>query len=216
LVLFLVEHGAGLERKDYRMRTALTRAVRKSHWDIAKYLTEKGANVNTQMKFGQTPLFHVVWFSKTAFIDLLLDYGADTNLATHKPYPNLAPIHVASMQGNFDVLRKLVEFGANVNAKCENGTTPLMTAAAAGNLLIVEYLTSPSINAAINIKRKESDGHVAIEEAAIHGHKKIVKLLSTRGARTKNRWGLYKHPIWRAIGDRDWRTAKILSRPGRQ
>ena len=49
-------------------------------------------------------------------------------------------LHQAASEGHLEVVRLLVENGANVNARDENGRTPLFRAADEGHLDIVRLL----------------------------------------------------------------------------
>lgn len=55
-------------------------------------------------------------------VRLLIDKGADVNLATKKGY---TPIMVAAMNGHKDILSYLIQKGANVNAITKDGRTAL-------------------------------------------------------------------------------------------
>ncbi len=69
--------------------TALVLATKKQHYPLAKRLLELGANPKLSDKQGNGPLHHAVKAdSAQAFIELLLEYGADLNqrnLNSHTP-----------------------------------------------------------------------------------------------------------------------------------
>jgi ankyrin len=52
----------------------------------------------------------------------LLEKNANVNAATKKG--NTA-LHIASLAGQLDVVKLLVQFGANVDCRSQNGFTPL-------------------------------------------------------------------------------------------
>lgn len=89
----------------------------------------------------------------------------------------------AAFSGDYPEVKRLLENGANVNAKRENGITALMGAALEGHQEIVELLLA---------KEAEVDakvyffGHVggatACDLASQKGYKDIVKLLVRAGA----------------------------------
>ena len=55
---------------------------------------------------------------------MLLDHGADPNVRTPL-YGHATPLHHASQSGRIDIARLLLEHGASVEVKDEDGRTPL-------------------------------------------------------------------------------------------
>ena len=52
----------------------------------------------------------------------------------------------AASCGQYGVMQKLISAGADVNAKCVNGETPLMNAASVGNVQIIKLLLEKGAN----------------------------------------------------------------------
>lgn len=72
-------------------------------------------------------------------IRLFLEYDANINI--QRNYDNdRTPLLLACNEGNVEVVKILIENGADVNLIDRNGTTPLMTAVSSGNIDIVEIL----------------------------------------------------------------------------
>jgi len=55
---------------------------------------------------------------------------------------NTNPIARAAFTGNLEIIRLLVEKGANMEVPTENGNTALMWASFVGNAVVAEYLIS--------------------------------------------------------------------------
>ncbi len=73
---------------------------------------------------------------------------------------------------------KLLEKGANVNVKDENGYAPLMWAAFYGNTTIVQIL----IDRGADLDLKTKSGGTALKLAEIRGYINTAKLLKQHGA----------------------------------
>jgi ankyrin repeat protein len=86
---------------------------------------------------------------------LLVDCQISPNdFGTHLP-----PLHVALNKGNTELMKKLLDNGADVNAKkSEDGNTGLHIAAEQGNKMIVDLLLKK--NADVNLKNKKGDSAV--------------------------------------------------------
>ena len=90
----------------------------------------------------------------------------------------VAALMRAAMIGHTHAVRALLERGADVNGRDENGRTPLMEAAFGGHVDTLELLLLR--NADVNARDK--DGWTALMEAASKGHTKAVKALLHGGA----------------------------------
>ena len=79
----------------------------------------------------------------------------------------------------------LVKRGAEINARNQKGTTPLMMAAANGHLEIVKALAS--LGGQVNARN--NNGATALMVAAFGGHLEVVKLLLSLGSELNARTG---------------------------
>ena len=69
-----------IEQTDSKYNTLLTLSVKYHCFEIFKFLIEKGANINTQNIYLNTPLHYAFASKLYKFIDLLIINGADENL----------------------------------------------------------------------------------------------------------------------------------------
>jgi ankyrin repeat protein len=99
-------------------------ACEQGHLEVAKFLHSIGADVNSTIEIGHTPL-HVVaqrqGGNKLPMCKFLHSVGADVNARRHG---GITPLMFVG--GDFRVARFLYSVGANVNAQDDKGRTPLM------------------------------------------------------------------------------------------
>ena len=136
LIRALVEAGANVNANEYVR--PLTIAIGFENLEVLRYLIEKGADVNAQGCIHRNqnarsfppnchfvPLIQaIVDVHNEAIIHLLLDRNADVN-ANHKGTNVLS---YAVRISTPEIVRALLEKGANVNAQTPHGFTPLMFA----------------------------------------------------------------------------------------
>ncbi len=106
----------------------------KGRADVLKLLLENGANPDTKIANGHTPLMsaahsaHIPYADSIGTVRLLLDAGLDPKATTKD---GATPIHEAARSGGplaGAVIRLLADAGADVDAVQKDGLTPLMMA----------------------------------------------------------------------------------------
>jgi ankyrin repeat protein len=151
--------------------------------DFIKVLIAAGADVNARTRevppsrrwlyslgdvswvdfTGQTPFLRAALSADTATMKLLVQHGADPNLATPAGTTPLmaaagvnwvvAQTYTESKQAQLDAVRLCLELGADVNAANSMGLTPLLGAANRGSNEIIELLVARG--ARLDIRDKE-------------------------------------------------------------
>lgn len=89
----------------------------------------------------------------------LIQHGAEINCST---LTGATPLHTAADNGNFDAIKILLIYGADVNSVYQsNGRTALHLAAFVGNLKCVKKL----IKSGAGILLEDRNGHTALDLA---------------------------------------------------
>jgi len=113
------------------------------------------------------------------------------------------PLHFASREGQMEMVRLLIEHGADVNAQIDtyqnySGTTSLHLAAAYGHKSVVELLLANGAD----INRRDGEGNTALHRAlGIKTCDDVVELLITSGADVNARNEAGETPLHTAV---DW------------
>jgi ankyrin repeat protein len=130
-------------RDDSNGFTPLHWAVIAGRTNLVFWLIEKGADVNAVDPFGMTPLHKSAVFNRVPCAEALVAHGANVSVFGRKYGAlRLEPIHLASEEGQTDMIKFLLSHGADVNAPTEgaNRITSLHFAAAKGRTAAVEAL----------------------------------------------------------------------------
>ncbi len=112
---------------------ALSLASFFGHFEIAKKLIERGADVNLVATNASkiSPIHAATASSDVKLIRLLLSNEADINAPQDGGY---RPIHSAASHGNLDLLKLFLHFYADINVKTDEGITPLAFAMENGHI----------------------------------------------------------------------------------
>jgi len=163
IIKYLVEHGADTNKQNLKGNIPLHVAGEKGYENIVKYLVEHGADINKQNNNGLTPLDIAKRMKNEKIVEYLEgenkksndfknalkqgDLSSVENLIQRGARVNKewedgdTPLSIAICNENLDLIKYLVEHGANINQKYgKDDDTPLHDAVIMGNKNIVKYL----------------------------------------------------------------------------
>ena len=143
-------------------------ALRNEHSLMARSLIHAGVNINSQDRFGWTPIAYCTAKGDRETARLLLEMGADINLGV--------PLLRAAIKGDIKLVEFLLDNGANAAIQ-RHYLTPLMAASTRGNRKLVELL----LDRGAVIDTGGAFGS-ALVCAAESGASEVVTLLIRRGA----------------------------------
>jgi len=176
-VKYLVDNGAEVNLVGgQRRRTVFQEAAEVGNFEIVQYLVEKGANINAEDSEQYTALHRASIAMNSNVVKFLVKKGSDANVAgglRRRPV-----LQDAALRGGFEIVKCLIENGANVTAQDSEGYTALHRAMLTYQLNVVEYLLQHGAD--IELRggpRQETPLHVAARKG-----KYMVKLLVNNGA----------------------------------
>ncbi len=108
-------------------------------------------------------------FTNTA---LAVNDSPITNQIAAVAVKGATPLCTAISKGEFEIVKKFVEYGCDVNER-SNGMTPLMVAARYNNIEIMEYLISKGAD----VNAKAENGFTALKYAELSKAQEAVDYL---------------------------------------
>ena len=161
----MLEKGVDINYGDVDNTSALAVSIMNKQYTFAKFLIDRGADVNIAGSYGRTPLYAIIDMRNE-------DYAALPNRKTEDSLPTL------------DLMKALLDRGANLNATLTAflpgrsgmdfgdttlgvGTTPLMRAARAGDTAAIRMLLDKGADPKLTTK----DGNTAFMLASGVGYR---------------------------------------------
>lgn len=123
----LLRHGANPNAKNMHGGTALHQAASQGAVKVMELLLANRAEVNAATNDGYTPLHGAVSYGKIgarrSAVELLLKTGANANAKTSRD--GETPFHKAISRGDVEIVKLLLDYGADVNTVSKSGVTSL-------------------------------------------------------------------------------------------
>jgi len=145
MALLLIKEGADVNLKANNGTTALLLAAMRSY-EVTTLLLSKGADISARSDNGAGAFTNCTMgiirgWVKTDLAELLLSKGAETEEHnTSDYYGGYTPLFWAVDDNNEALVKFLIDHGANVNARANNGKTPLAIASQGGYESIIKLL----------------------------------------------------------------------------
>uniref|UniRef100_A0A8D8UUR8 Ankyrin repeat and KH domain-containing protein 1 n=1 Tax=Cacopsylla melanoneura TaxID=428564 RepID=A0A8D8UUR8_9HEMI len=173
LALLLIERGANIEEVNDEGYTPLMEAAREGHEEMVCVLLQKGAKINAHTEETQeTALTLACCGGFLDVADFLLKNGANIELGAS------TPLMEAAQEGHLELVRYLLDAGAQVHAKTQTGDTALTYACENGHTDVADLLLSYGAN----LEHESEGGRTPLMKACRAGHLCTVQFLISKNA----------------------------------
>jgi len=180
MVSYLLENGASLDEQNLNGITALHWACEKNQYSTIELLLKAGANANLTDTTGFTALHKAAKAGNLKMVELLVELGnADVNKDASKTLPSFPVIlHEAVINGHEEVVKFLLDHGANVDQINHEGRTALHRAVLKNHSAIAQCL----VDYLADINIVDANKRTPLHWAAFFGFTECFKILVDNGA----------------------------------
>ncbi|CAL1532640.1 unnamed protein product [Lymnaea stagnalis] len=209
IVRLLLLHNADINAQSSAGNTPLHYGACGGFKEVVQELLLHGANVEIHNENGHTPLMEAASAGHVEVARILLEHGAGIN--THSNEFKESALTLACYKGHLDMVKFLLEAGADQEHKTDEMHTALMEASMDGHVEVARLLldsgaqvnmpadsfespltlaacgghielASLLIERGANIEEVNDEGYTPLMEAAREGHEDMVALLLSQGA----------------------------------
>jgi len=198
IVALLLDRGANVSLKNNEGETPLTVAERAKRLDIVRLLREAGGT-------SSVTIFEAAKLGDVSAVRRLLDENGSLVNLPDTGF-GATPLHWAALRGHVEVVRVLLEKGADASIRNTDGETPLQVAERAKRTEVVQLLRGRgtqssasftdavrdgdlpkvqqllSANPALLNQKDGAFGATPLHWAALRGHAEVVRFLVAQGA----------------------------------
>lgn len=127
IIEMLIDYGADIHSTGMFGETCVHCAARFNYVELVKLLLARGSDLYATDDQGRYPIHctGMTIYNTTNMVKYLLTEAGKKEDVNLKDFVGRTPIHEAGYMGNLEAMRALAEHGADVNAKSNEGNTPL-------------------------------------------------------------------------------------------
>lgn len=176
VVRMLAQHleEVGLDGRDDDGMEPLHYAAEFGHEDVVTFLLGKGAPANNMSNNGKTPFMLASRGGHAGVAQLLLEHVGEEGL-DEGDVSGKTPIHLAAEEGHVPMVTFLLDKGMGPSSVDDEERTPLMLAAAKGQMGVVHTLVQHTGGQGLD--EQDSDGWTAMHHAVSKNRADVVRLL---------------------------------------
>jgi ankyrin repeat protein len=145
---------------------------------VRERLADDPAGIHSHSEDGWTPLHLAAFFGHRATVEFLLEQGAALSVKSQNRMENL-PLHSALAFRRYDVARRLVEAGTDVNATDSAGWNALHHAASNGDADMVRFL----LERGADVTAKDVQGSTPLKMATLRDMDEAVAVIRSFGGK---------------------------------
>ncbi|XP_042903388.1 alpha-latrotoxin-Lp1a-like [Parasteatoda tepidariorum] len=201
IVKYLIEKDAsakGICNAGFLNRAIQAKVDSETRVEIIKLLAMNGVDINLRDESGQLPLHQAIFLNDLSAVKYFIEeLGISVNEPTSDVFRS-TPLHLAVHYELYNIVKYLVERGANLNARNLKNQTPYDLAVNLSSKLIIDYLKSRrnrflrsltistlNKNESMNFKTRSFDSITKEDQ-------KLVRLADHKQERTINRISSFK------------------------
>ena len=176
IIDYLLSKGANINAGNTLINAPLHEALINGRDDVAKLLIEKGSDLEKQNNEGKVPVHYAARYNRLPILDILI--SRRVNLEVKEKNRDMTPLlYVALMTDYAEAAKKLIENGADINARDRSNWTPLNHAIHGRSNELIDLL----LDKKADLDTSPSIGNAMLDMAAGLGSARLFKYVMEKG-----------------------------------
>lgn len=175
MVFHLLDKSAFKLKKDIYLVNVLSYAARNNHRDMVQYLLDNKV-IDPSKDDVYYGLGEASYKGNLGVIKLLIENGANVNGGNYSGAES--PLTKAARYGYHGIVKYLLDKGADIEIRSQQGNTPLLYAAWEGKLEMIKFLVAKGAD----IQAKNYLNWNALMQACVEGHYSVAEFLVEKGS----------------------------------
>ena len=146
-------------------------AARYGHKDLLEFLLRNGVDMEHKNLDGKRALHEACFSGCLKCVEILLEQNVVVDPLKHGDW---TPLMIASTHGYVDIVKKLIQYGANVQRLNKDGWNAFHLAARKGHIKVLECLLEDCMTLWDTVSK---NGRTPLHTACMHGKAKTVEFL---------------------------------------
>jgi ankyrin repeat protein len=174
-VRILLESGAGPNERNRSNWTPLHCVAMRGQPEVARLLVLHGADLEAADTLNETPLITACRFANAKMVPALIELGASVNHVAREKHTALW--YAISSMKDIEIVKLLIESGADANEKYEFGENPFLLSVFAQEAAVTDFLLPLTTDPA----RMDEHEVSALHFAASYDDVRLIEQLIARG-----------------------------------
>jgi len=213
---YLVENGARerIDQQNKAGKSPIMIAACKGNVNVVEYLSNEGAYLGCKDRNDQTIIHLAAKNNQPAVIDAVFEGLNDDDvhyLVNENDQFDNTPVHLACQFGYLETVRKLIDYGADIDQINEDEQTPFLLAAKHGHDDLVHFFLQDDQSAIFD---KDEYNNSALHLAATEKMMNTVDALLREGASVFEKNDYNETPLHCAAASGAYKCAKLLIENG--
>ncbi|KAE8599011.1 hypothetical protein XENTR_v10017018 [Xenopus tropicalis] len=199
--------------------TPVMQACCKDNHEALNLLLGRGAKLCKQNKLGCYPIHMTAFMGSLKCMDIILKKGEEMGYTIdhHINFTNnekSSPLHLAVQNGNIDVVKACISYGAKIDLRQSDNATALHFAATQGATEIVKFMVSSYSDDNKIVDLPDGNDETPLHKSVLFDHVELAEYLISEGANIDSEDKESRTPLLLATSCSAWKSVNLLLSKG--
>nr|BBH84654.1 transient receptor potential ankyrin 1a [Xenopus muelleri] len=199
--------------------TPVMQACYKDNHEALILLLSRGAKLCKKNKLGCYPIHMTAFMGSLKCMDIVLNKGEESGCTIDHQInftnnEKSSPLHLAVQNGNIDVVKACISYGAKIDLRQSDNATALHFAATQGATEIVKFMVSSYNGDNKIVDLPDGNDETPLHKSVLFDHVELAEYLISAGANINSEDKESRTPLLLATSCSAWKSVNLLLAKG--